>query len=43
MATTNPTKFVTVRRLARFHEKIQSELPNYATMQICESIIDELT
>lgn len=45
MAVTNPSKFVTVRRLSRFYEKIRQEFPGSteASAATCEDIIDELT
>ena len=45
MAVTNPTKYVTVRRLERFRQKIRSEFPSSTTASVetCEAIVDELT
>ena len=45
MAITNPTKYVTVRRLERFKQKVAALIPSItvASTQTCEDIIDELT
>ena len=44
MAIQNPTKYVTVRRLGRFRQKILAELPSatVASEQLCESAAAEI-
>ncbi len=44
MALTNETKYVTVRRLNRFRNKLRAELPSttVASDATCEAIVDEL-
>ena len=39
MAVTNPTKYVTVRRLNRFRQKIRDEFPSstVASEELCEA------
>ena len=45
MALTNETKYVTVRRLARFRQKIRNEFPSasVATVAESEAAANELT
>lgn len=45
MAITNPTKYVTVRRLERFKAKLQAEFPSttVATIAESEAAAEELT
>jgi hypothetical protein len=45
MAITNPTKYVTVRRLERFRQKIREEFPSatVATVAEAEAAAEELT
>lgn len=44
MAVTNPTKYVTVRRLDRFRQKIRDEFPSstVASEELCEAAADEI-
>ena len=43
MALTNEKKYVTVRRLARFREKMEAEMPDVATVAESEAAANELT
>jgi len=44
MAVTNPTKYVTVRRLNRFRQKIKAEMPSstVASEELCEAAAAEI-
>lgn len=44
MAVTNPTKYVTVRRLNRFRQKIRDEFPSstVASEELCEAAAAEI-
>ena len=42
MAITNPTKYVTVRRLDRFKAKLDAEDPSALTASAVEDIWDEV-
>lgn len=44
MAITNPTKYVTVRRLERFRAKLRAEFPSttVATDAECEAAAEEI-
>lgn len=44
MAVTNPTKYVTVRRLNRFRQKIKAEMPSstVASDALCQAAADEI-
>lgn len=44
MAITNPTKYVTVRRLDRFRQKLQAEMPSatVASDALCEAAAEEI-
>ena len=45
MAVTNPTKYVTVRRLNRFRQKIRDEFPSstVASDELCEAAAAEIS
>lgn len=45
MAIKNPTKYVTVRRLERFRQKLLAELPSstVASESLCEAAADEIS
>lgn len=45
MAVTNPTKYVTVRRLNRFRQKIREEFPSstVASDELCEAAAAEIS
>jgi len=44
MAISNPTKYVTVRRLERFKQQLDEiyQTAEYASDETCEAIVDEL-
>lgn len=43
MAISNPTKYVTIRRLNRFRQKLKAETPSVATVAESEAAANELT